>query len=395
MLVGVPGASSGRVADRYVHFGYPYVHYLLYERDPTVTFSKPKETMFEDSRRSLTSNGTVSLIPAPYGDFSSTYGGSMFASARFWSSPANWTYWRGNSVGLVFWKGLVVNAVCLIGASVIVAGLFELRRRRRAKLWQVTTVDLLVGLMAVGLVFGLWQRTRLQNQHDARVVGKIQGELPGALTDFGSRFRLFPNLFAHRLADYRLYDFDGFLEKRGLIRATEIFSPYGAFDSVTLRGRAELAGPRVAFSPELADALRQLKSLRRITLVGIDGRHLEILSDLNVGEIQSLVIYGLLGGESLSTLSDLPNLRVLELIEFDLGGGEFERPRLDSLEHLSVEPEFLNEDTIDWIGTLPRLRVLHLHTPFRVENLKEIRGQLPRIHVVEDLQMMGGGSFGG
>ncbi len=75
----------------------------------------------------------------------------------FWSLPENWNYFANDETKTWFWPEFFVNVTCCILACFVTGMIFELRLRRRKRLFRFSLADGLILMVFVGSVLAYYQ----------------------------------------------------------------------------------------------------------------------------------------------------------------------------------------------------------------------------------------------
>jgi hypothetical protein len=382
VLVAVPGDSVRETpsASGFAYFGWPYVHYILYERKPNITgFTTTLDQTVQDRLLRETRNGFRLLVPA--------FRGETNIDDRFWSDPKNWSYVRPNSAGRTLWGGLGVNFCLAFAVSTGLSALYEIRRRRRKRVLQFTMLDLLLCVLVIGLTLGVSRFGSRQLERDQLLLGELRERYPDVVEVRGV-FRP-ERLWMSRLADHRLGELGRWSWDSGLTGIMEIFRHPQPVSDLSVRGTRP-HGDRLNFDPRnLAREINRFRDLDSLTLVSLDSQQMELLEHIHAERIRAISL--LSGSAVLESLTRFRELRKLDLREIDLETAPFPPPRLLQLEELTVSYDFMGKTALDWIRELPKLRVLYVRSTYRITDLDRIQRHLTGVHVTEEWEMMGGG----
>ena len=428
ILIAVPGDVDHRYfspltsTHREIHFGWPYVHYILCEKkSPTlVVISARKQPSLEEVMRSAATRETLDgsrwMIPASSREtFDSALNhhrdlGGTFAvpqeEKRFWSHPKNWRYFREDAVGKVFWLGLLANIAIAISGSLFVGGLFELRRRRLKRFWSVSLAELLLFTLGVCLFLGDRQYYYARRVDDAKLwadfVRSYEEPFPEVSISFCSPLQEAPRaqyFWLDRLSDRRsrrLGDYLGhyaFSYFRGIKPPTvkhpwksdvpfECFPPIRTLaisnNRPTIRAGGSILLPAYDASErvprptpeELADRINAFQSLQELGLHGLGSRASEILEHIHPERVEHLRL-GVRKDTHFEVLKRLTRLRRLTLYferENDDEPGNriddmsFSPPPLTRLEELTIHGHNITPRVLAWMKRLPRLKVLYVYS---------------------------------
>lgn len=362
LLVAVPGGAipGGAAGERYLYFGWPYVHFLRYEGPEVVastTLSRPER--LRDRLLCDTLNGSRLLVPAA--------DNAILGQGGFWSDPANWRYLNADSPGRILWGGLAANmAACLFGSTAFGA-LFEFRRRHRRRLLQFTMRDLLacISIAALALAFNRHAAHRAQmDQHILAGLRQKHHRSVEAL-DISRPERV----WLSRLSDYRLTETASWPNQTGSIMIAEPLRTQQPIRCLMVRGSSGFA-VRNPFDPrELGRDLQQFADLEELYLE-VDDEQFAMLDYLPAERIRAVTIDGPV--TQFASLTRFHHLERLTLTEQVIASEEID-PRL-----------------VELLRQLPALKVLQIRSYFRRHDLTPIQRRLPGVHVTLDYQAMGG-----
>ena len=240
--------------------------------------------------------------------------------------------------GDVAWGFLAADAGCALCITVGVAAVWELRRRRRERLWHVTLSELLLATLAVAGILGWWRANVREAARQLSVVDALD-------KDYGRGYCVGHSTFEGPVWLYRLTG----QRPDGMERVTSLI----VVGSETPRRR-----PSAELVRSIA-TLTHVEVLRLNRLAGVDGdlaplRGLSRLSRLSIDGCE-------IGEQNGAVLASLPALRILSLTECSVSAAALAQlTRHGRIEELRLPSSPLTEDALKHIAQMHTLKRLSL-----------------------------------
>ncbi|MCH7725194.1 MAG: hypothetical protein IH991_01745 [Planctomycetes bacterium] len=285
---------------------------------------------------------------------------SIFESnyARIWRP---WTSIRRFSLA-----SLCFNVAIAVGLSVVVAALFEMRRRHRRRLLQLHMSDIFIVVTAISLMLGWMQRLYHSDRHQQQAIGKLN------LTTYRPRE---PTDNRYLFLMHQFYD-----------SHTERMLPTWIDELGILPSFENVIGLRITIHANNADAISEIKHFQHLRYLYLSAWHDR--ADVNIEFVEDLrqlrVFHPPMGIDD-ADARNLSNLTALEELRLDhtrlTDDAMVHLRRLTRLKSLTL-PVRLSNKGLQHIGNLTALEKLHLpHTMDgadlgclqRLTNLRELQ----------------------
>ena len=244
-----------------------------------------------------------------------------------------------------------LDIVTALAILLLIAALFEWRRRRRWRVWQYTLSELLILMFLVAGVLGWWQTNHL----------RVQKEIDSAdLAYGGSPF-----------FNYLEYRGPVFLEK---LLGKELLTD---FSTVTIFLLSDKTAQDVSISSQLPnieiifadkathaniDDISKLRHLKTLSLETTNVSDTDIALISRISSLESLTISKTpITKKGLLALQSLPKLESLVLSNTSIGD---ESARglayLDNLQYLSLREIHISNASVSYLGNLTGLKILDI-----------------------------------